>query len=321
MTRVVCLTAALLTALVSCGPGEEPPAAPPPVAVQVAPVVRGPITAEVVASGETAALTILRLASPVAGRVTQLALQPGDGVAAGAVAARVLPLENEAALHGFGILADAGALSTDERAAARRLAGELGRGDIALRAPFPAVVSARLHNPGEQVAPGEVLLELFDRRSLTVIAQVPGSASALVRPGMPAVIEVGSSRVTGHVSAVLPAVTPQALTVPVRIEPTTPLPATLLGAAAVCRITVAQREDTLLIPRAALVSSPLDDHGVVLVAAGGQARRRPVRLGLRAGDLVEILEGLSAGELLLTGGAVGLPDGTAIAPQGDGVRR
>jgi len=286
--------------------------------VRVAPVVRGEITAEVVASGETTALTTVRLASPVAGRVTHLTLQPGDRLAAGAVAARVLPLENEAALHGFGVLIDAGALAADERAAARRLESEIGGHDIALRAPFSAVVSARLHNPGEQVAPGDVLLELFDEGSLSVIAQVPGPDSASVRPGMPAAIEIGRARVSGRVSAVLPTVTPQALTVPVRIELLTPLPAALLGAAAICRIAVAQRADALLIPRAALLSSPLDDRGVVAVAADGHARRRPVRLGLRNGDRVEIVDGVSAGELLIIGGAVGLPDGAAIAPQGDG---
>lgn len=311
MSRLARGLTVLAVALTACEPAPNAPLrTTAPVAVEVAPVRRGEIAAVLTTSGETEALTVLRLASPVAGRVTMLAVQRGDRLAPGAVAARVLPVENEATLHGFGVLADAGVLG-GERRLAERLASEIR--DIPLRVPFPAVVADRLHNPGEQVAPNDVLLELFDPRSLVVVAQVPVQASDEIRPGLPVEVDVGAAHVAGRVAAILSTVSPQALTVPVRIALDEGIRPPLLHAAAICRITVARHRDVLLVPLAALVSSTIEDRGAVMVAADGVARRRDVTLGLRSQEQVEVTGGLVAGEQIVTDGGFGLPEGTAIA--------
>jgi multidrug efflux pump subunit AcrA (membrane-fusion protein) len=311
--RWLCAAALLGIALPACEEPTEvapPPAAP--VAVRVTPVRRGEISSILTASGETAALTTLRLASPVAGRVTMLVVHPGDRVGAGTVAARVLPLENEATLHGLNVLSDAGALG-GEAQLARRLAGEMR--DVPLRAPFDAVVAGRLHNPGEQVAPGDPLLELFDPRSLVVIAQVPVQSSAEIRPGLAVELTAGGTQTTGRVAAVESAVNPQALTVPVRVALDGPLQPPLLHAAAIARITLARHPDVLLVPPEALLSSTVEARGVVMVVADGIARRREVVLGVRTPAAVEVIGGLAEGEQVIREGGFGLPDGTAVAAQ------
>ena len=306
---------ALLAGCAAPDESRSEPAPAPPVAVRVAAVRRGAIAADLHASGETVALTTVRLASPVAGRVTAVAVQPGDRIAAGAVAARVLPQENEAALHGFGVLADAGALRPDEKPAAERLARDLAGRDISLRAPFDGIVADRLHNAGEQVAPSDVLVEVFDPRSLVVIAQVPVARSAEVRPGQAVTVRLAGATVAGHVAALVAAVSPQSLTVPVRIALAAPPQPPLLHAAADCHITVAEHADALLIPRAALLSDDHQERGTVMVAADGVAHLRPIRIGLRGDDEVEVLDGLAAGDQVLVAGQYGLPDGAAVAVQ------
>ena len=87
-------------------------------------------------------------------------------------------------------------LSTAERTHAQRLQRDLGARDIPLRAPFAAVVAERLHNPGEQVAQNDVLLELFDPQSLYVLAQVPVESASRIRAGMTA--EIGTGGVDGR---------------------------------------------------------------------------------------------------------------------------
>src|SRR2546430_2604318 len=82
---------------------------------------------------------------PVAGRVACVAVLAGDRLAAGQVGARVLPLANEAALHGFALLEGGG-----ESSAVAGLRDRLGRQDIALTTPFAAMVAARPRNQGEQ---------------------------------------------------------------------------------------------------------------------------------------------------------------------------
>lgn len=315
MTAVALVLIALLLAGAGCGPpasDERPPVAPP-IAVRVAPVRRGPIATVLTVSGETAALRSLRLASPVAGRVTELSPLVGDAIAANAVAARVVPAETDAALHGLDVLRAAGALGAGEGSMAQRQARDLAGRDIALRVPFAAVVADRLHNPGEQVAANETLLDLFDPRSLVVVAQIPLDTSGTVHRGQAVQISAGGALARGTVAAVTAAVTPQSLTVPVRIALESSPNPPLLHAAVECRIVVAEHSDALLIPRQALQSTQdASGRGVVMVAEGGHAVRREVRLGLRDAEHVEVIDGLAAGDLVLIDAGLALPDGAAI---------
>lgn len=289
---------------------EEPPAAP--IQVRVAHVHRGEIRDVLTVTGQTEALSVLRMASPVAGRVTALDAHAGDHLDKGEVAARVIPLEDEAAMHGFDVLQHAAALNATEGKVARRLQQDLSGHDIPLRAPFSAVVAQRLHNPGEQVAPTDVLLELFDPQSLYVLAQVPVESAARLSTGMPVDITAGDARASGRIVALVSALEPQTLTVPVRISLTAPLQPVLLHAAVECRITVARHADALVIPRSALVSSEVGDRGVVMVAVENHARQRAVRFGLHTQTDVEVTDGVAADEAVLVEGQYSLPDGTAI---------
>ena len=308
----------LLVALLACAgcaqQDEEARPAAAPIAVHVAPPQRGTIASVLSVSGETVALRVMRVASPVAGRVTELSVVVGDSIPANAVAARVLPIESEAAVHGLDVLRDAGALGADERAMAERQQRQLARRDIPLRVPFDAVVADRSRNPGEYIAANDVLLEVFDPRSLEATAQVPIDAAKTVRVGQRVEIRAGDSLARGHVVAIATAVTPQSLTVPVRIALEAPLDPPLLHAAVECRITLAEHRDALLIPREALLSTDRT-AAAVMVAEDGRAVRRTVRVGLRDGEHVEILDGLAADDLVVVEGAVGLPDGVAIVPQ------
>ena len=51
-----------------------------------------------------------------------------------------------------------------------------------------------------------------------------------------------------------------------------------------------------------------------MVAVQGRAERRAVRLGVVTRDTAEVLNGLTAGEQVLSAGQYGLPDGAAIEP-------
>jgi len=311
MMRLI-LTVLLALLAQACGRGEEATetAAAPPVRVRVVQARRGEISAVLEVTGEVEGLRILRLASPVAGRVTFLAARPGDRIAEGEVAARVVPLESEAALQGFAMLEGAAALGVEERRAVARLRSQST--DIPLRASFPALVADRFHNPGEQVAPADVLLELFDPHTLDVLAQVPLDASARIRPGMPVEIRGDGVRQTGRVVALLAALSPPALTVPVRVSLPVPPARPLLHAPVRCRIITARHRHALLVPRSALLASSAAARGTLMVAAEGAAVRTAVRLGLKTATEVEVRRGLAEGDLVVAEGGYGLPDRAPI---------
>lgn len=313
-TQMVLLCTALV--LGACaGHDDQPPAVEaPPMKVRVTRAHRGEIRETLSVPGETVPLSVLRLAAPVAGRVTWLEAQPGDRLAAGAVAARILPLENEAGIRGFSLLEEAGALAPHERAPADQLRARLGRGEVSLVAPFAAAVSARLRNPGEQVVAGDGVLELFDPGSLYVVAQVPLERAAQLAPGAAAEIDLLGTTARGRVAAVSPAVTPSALTVPVRIVPDGPIRPAVSHASVQCRIETAVRADALLLPRDAVLAPAVGSSGTVLLLEGDRVRGHTVGLGLRTADEVQITSGLSAADTVVGGDVYAIPDGARVAP-------
>jgi HlyD family secretion protein len=68
-----------------------------------------------------------------------------------------------------------------------------------------------------------------------------------------------------------------------------------------------QLANALLVPRAAVLSE--SGRSYVMVAAGGQAERREVELGLSQGDQIQIRAGVVFGEQVVTAGQKGLQSG------------
>jgi multidrug efflux pump subunit AcrA (membrane-fusion protein) len=61
----------------------------------------------------------------------------------------------------------------------------------------------------------------------------------------------------------------------------------------------------------------------MVVGADGAAQRRPVTLGIRNGREAQVLSGLAPSDLVITGGAYGLDEGTKVkvGPAGIGAAR
>ncbi|TMB47003.1 MAG: efflux RND transporter periplasmic adaptor subunit [Deltaproteobacteria bacterium] len=129
---------------------------------------------------------------------------------------------------------------------------------------------------------------------------------------MPVEIRGDGVRQTGRVVALLAALSPPALTVPVRVSLPVPPARPLLHAPVRCRIITARHRHALLVPRSALLASSAAARGTVMVAAGGAAVRTAVRLGLETDTEVEVRRGLAEGDLVVAEGGYGLPDRAPI---------
>jgi len=74
-----------------------------------------------------------------------------------------------------------------------------------------------------------------------------------------------------------------------------------------------QIKDALLIPTEAVQrSAETGGKMVMVIAADGTARKKNVTVGISTKEKTQILEGLSAGDTVITGGAFGLDDGTKV---------
>jgi RND family efflux transporter MFP subunit len=196
--------------------------------------------------------------------------------------------------------------------AAQSAAAALGQ-HTAILAPFAGVVTERLHNPGDMVgtASADVILRVVDPRQVEVVASVALADSGRFAAGASA-RGVTDTRPAPEILRVLSRPEPEAgaTAVPTRLAfvGATELSAgTQLGV----EIDAEQHSNVALVPAVAVVKDGAES--AVFVAAGNQARKRVVVLGLRDAERVEIRSGVKAGELVVTQGQSNLRDGSAIS--------
>jgi RND family efflux transporter MFP subunit len=197
-------------------------------------------------------------------------------------------------------------------AAAQTAADNVGQ-RTTIRSPFDGVVAERLHNPGDLVGNSttDVIVRVIDPRQVEVVASVPVADAGRFADGASA-RGVTTTRPTPEPLRVVSRAGPEpgATAVPVRLaflEPTALTPGTELGV----EIDAEQRSNVPLVPAIAVVKD--GTVASVFVAAGSQARKRPVVLGLEDAERVEIRSGVKAGELIVTQGQSNLQDGSAIS--------
>ena len=74
------------------------------------------------------------------------------------------------------------------------------------------------------------------------------------------------------------------------------------------------QNDALVIPASAvtLEASNADEGTVMLVGADSVAHETKVKIGIKQGDNIQIIEGLKEGDTVVTEGNFSLPDGTKV---------
>jgi len=189
---------------------------------------------------------------------------------------------------------------------AARAAAEARLAQAVLTAPADARVLSRLVEPGQIVQPGRALLGLALAGPLQIVAQVDERYLAQLQPGQPAGVLADAYPTqwfTARVLSIAPLVDAQRGAIEVKFSLPQPTPAFLREDMTLSvEVETARREQALVVPTDALRGDESIGTSVWL-ARDGRVEARQVRLGLRTLDAAEILEGLSAGELVLLGPA------------------
>lgn len=171
--------------------------------------------------------------------------------------------------------------------------------DTVIRAPISGLVSARMVQPGEKVAPDNKLLEIVNLQKMELEATVPASDIARVAIGQPVALRVEGiqGEFTGKVVRINPATQAGTRSVPVYIQLANPQQQLRAGMFAEARLTLASRRDVLALPQSALRKE--GDAFYVFTIADGKIARRPVTLGMSGsrGDehRTEVTSGLEFG--------------------------
>lgn len=342
----VLLTTATLVA--ACGSGTpKAPATAPVALVELELATTRSVAETLTAYGtiEFSAADMITLSVQVESQVAELLVTSGEEVTSGQALLRLVPspttqldvdkarrdavaaaaerdrlrrlradgLSTESELHA--------AASAAETAAEMRnsLNARIGDdGARTLRAPRTGIVDTLTVQPGDILVPGSVAVRIAAPDALQVRLGVePSDASR---------IAVGQLVQLAALTPGAAAVATQIAGVDRRVDPITRLIAALVrlprgsgllpGAAVRAEVVVAHHDNAIGVPREALLYD--GEQAYLFVVQDNVAQRRTVKTGVHDGDIVEVVDGLRAGESVVIAGGAVLKDGMATRTRSGG---
>lgn len=216
----------------------------------------------------------------------------------------------QAAVEKGAVALELGGVAVERARAVRdRAAVLLERATI--RSPLAGVVTLCNVREGERVRTGDVLYKVEELGTLVLYGSLPVRDAARVEAGDPVTLESSAAEGTakGKVVLVAPTVDRESGTIRVKAE-IEPAPGFFPGLFVTMRITVATRDDALVVPRRALLHD--DEEGPYLfVVRDGKAVRVAVRTGFEGEGVLEV-EGPGEEDLVVVEGQDTVSDGTAV---------
>lgn len=182
--------------------------------------------------------------------------------------------------------------------------------DTTLRSPIDGVIRERHAFAGEYRAAGTPIFTVVKQHPLRLQLAVPERASAAVRIGQIVKVSVEGDPDTypGRIARLSPAITEGTRTLPIEAE--VPNEAGKLRPGTFAKADIVINEDpALVVPQSALVVFAGVEK--VLIVKDGKVHEQRIRVGRRVGDNVEIVEGVAAGDLVVTAPG-GLADGATV---------
>jgi len=183
----------------------------------------------------------------------------------------------------------------------------------ALHAPISGSVSEKTVSAGDYVREGTALLRLIRTNPLKLVLSVTGADAGRLRTKQEVVFTVDAypgRQFTGKISAIHPGL--EETTRTLKAEALVPNPDGVLkpGLFADSVIYTGRPKDAVLIPATALLYD--GEITKVFVVEGTAAKEKKVKIGAKYGELVEIIEGLKAGEIVVVVGQQNLSDGMTV---------
>jgi HlyD family secretion protein len=176
--------------------------------------------------------------------------------------------------------------------------------------PISGVVADRPLYAGEMATPGAPLVTVMDISRIIARANVPQNQSASVKVGQAATItQVDTNQsVEGKVTVVSPATDPNSTTIQVWVLAENPGELLKPGTSVHVTIMTEVIKATPVVPIAAILPGEEGGTACLVITSDNIAHRRPVKLGVREGDKVQILNGVRPGEEVVIVGGIGLDD-------------
>jgi len=187
------------------------------------------------------------------------------------------------------------------------------RDDLIIRAPRAGIISYRNAEVGSMASANTKVLSITDNSVIYIDCPLSEADVASIKPGIPVSVSIESlaNTYTGTNTYVSPTMDTSTKTYIIRITLDNPDNSLRGGMFAQSSVKVLQRRNTLYVPKDAL----LEINGIsklYIITTNNKIEIRQVKTGLRNDEYVEILEGLSDGDLIATSNTARLKDGTNV---------
>lgn len=196
-------------------------------------------------------------------------------------------------------------------AAVDQLKATLAKKHIA--APFPGRLGIALVYPGQFLAKGEAVVRLETLDPIYADFSLPQQELARVAVGQGVAVTVDAypdQACPARVIAIAPRVNDATRTFDIRAELANPGERLRPGMFARIEVVLPATPRALVLPSTSVVHNPYGE--TVYVIEDGVAHQRFIRTGPQRGDLVQVTQGLKAGETVVTSGQVKLHHGSTV---------
>lgn len=183
-----------------------------------------------------------------------------------------------------------------------------------IRSPIDGVVTDRPLFAGETAAAGAPLITVMDTSSLLAKTHIAESVAQRMKVGDDASVQVPgvADPVAAKVELISPALDPGSTTVEIWLKIGNKAGSLKVGTPVKVSITGRTVAQAWKVPASAILTAQDGSKFVMVVGSDGAAHRKPVVVGILDGDDIQVASGLAPGDLVVTGGAYGLDDGTKV---------
>ena len=310
------------------------PGGPTPVeAIELSPTV---VLEELQAVGSLRSNESVVLRPEVAGRIAQIGFRDGEAVRRGQLIVALDASVNEAEVaqaraeyelaqsnlkrtedlarkNFVSSSAQEQAASNVQVSAAKLKLAEARLAKMKIVAPFNGVVGIRNVSVGDYVKDGTDLVNIEDVGTLKVDFRLPERNFTQIRAGQPVEVmadAVPAEKFRGALDAINPRIDAAGRSLEVRAKLANPERKLRPGMFVRVRVIIGERANALLVPEEAIV--PQGEDFYVFRIEEGNARRVRVKTGVRRDAKVEVVEGLAAGDKVVTAGMRLVGDGQPV---------
>lgn len=196
------------------------------------------------------------------------------------------------------------------RAEKQLVAAQLSKTTV--RAPFSGTIGLRYISSGTYITPSTQIAKLVNTSQLKITFSIPEKYASQIKVGSKITFTTSNSKTTYFATlyAIEPQVDVSTRTLKMRAVTDNKEGKLYPGTYANITLPLETVTDALMVPTESLI--PIQNGKKIFVFNNGKAKEVIVEIGRRTASMVRVLDGLKAGDTILTSGVMSLKNGTAV---------